>query len=171
MVENMLDGIEVRLSCDYLAHKEELDKLTERVIYTGPIDAYFNYSLGNLEYRSVRFETEVLDKPNFQGNAAVNYTDAETPWTRIIEHKWFEFGKDEEGNDLPKTVISREFSSEWKPGDEPYYPINDDRNHAILEKYQALAQQETNVIFGGRLAEYKYYDMAPIVEKVLNMFP
>ena len=125
MVANMLDGIKVKLGVDYLEHKEELDALADKVIYTGPIDAYFNYKLGNLEYRSVRFETEVLDKPNFQGNAAVNYTDAETPWTRIIEHKWFEFGKDENGNDLPKTVISREYSSEWKPGDEPYYPVND----------------------------------------------
>ncbi len=117
MVENMLDGIEVQLNCDYLEHKEELERLADKVIYTGPIDAYFHYDLGPLEYRSVRFETEVLDKPNFQGNAAVNYTDRETPWTRIIEHKWFEFGKDEQGNDLPKTVISREYSSEWKVGD------------------------------------------------------
>ena len=168
MVENMLDGIEVRLSCDYLAHKEELDKLTERVIYTGPIDAYFNYSLGNLEYRSVRFETEVLDKPNFQGNAAVNYTDAETPWTRIIEHKWFEFGKGEDGNDLPKTVISREYSSEWKLGDEPYYPVNDEKNSRLYEAYRKLAEKEDKVIFGGRLGEYKYYDMDQVIAVALD---
>lgn len=123
LVEHLLEGIEVRLNTDYLEQKEALDRLAETVVYTGPIDAYFGYSLGALEYRSVRFETEVLDIPNFQGNAAVNYTDRETPWTRIIEHKWFEFGKDEQGQDLPKTVISREYSSEWKPGDEPYYPV------------------------------------------------
>ncbi|MGX8704565.1 MAG: UDP-galactopyranose mutase, partial [bacterium] len=125
LVENLLDGIEVRLGVDYLKNRGELDALADKVVFTGPIDEFFGYALGPLEYRSVRFETEVLDSPNFQGNAAVNYTDAETPWTRIIEHKWFEFGKDENGNDLPKTVISREYSSEWKPGDEPYYPVND----------------------------------------------
>ena len=168
MVERMLEGIEVWLNCDYLAHKEELDMLAERVIYTGPIDAYFNYCLGNLEYRSVRFETEVLDKPNFQGNAAVNYTDAETPWTRIIEHKWFEFGKDEDGNDLPKTVISREYSSEWKPGDEPYYPVNDEKNGKLYEAYRALADREERVIFGGRLGEYKYYDMDQVIAAALE---
>ena len=168
MVEAMLDDIEVRLNCDYLEHKDELDKLAEKIIYTGPIDAYFNYSLGNLEYRSVRFETEVLDKPNFQGNAAVNYTDAETPWTRIIEHKWFEFGKDENGNDLPKTVISREYSSEWKPGDEPYYPVNDEKNSNLYSQYKALAQKEKNVIFGGRLGEYKYYDMDQVIAVALE---
>ena len=168
MVERMLDGIEVRLNCDYLAHKDELDAMTECVIYTGPIDAYFNYSLGNLEYRSVRFETEVLDMPNFQGNAAVNYTDAETPWTRIIEHKWFEFGKDEDGNDLPKTVISREYSSEWKPGDEPYYPVNDEKNGKLYSAYKALAEKEDKVIFGGRLGEYKYYDMDQVIAVALE---
>ncbi len=124
LIENLLGGIEVRLNTDYLEHKSELDALADKVVYTGPIDAYFDYKLGTLEYRSVRFENELLDKPSFQGNAAVNYTDRETPWTRIIEHKWFEFGKDENGNDLPKTIISREYSSEWKPGDEPYYPVN-----------------------------------------------
>ena len=159
MVANMLSGIEVRLNVDYLEDKEELDGLADHVIYTGPIDAYFHYDLGPLEYRSVRFETEVLDMPNFQGNAAVNYTDRETPWTRIIEHKWFEFGKDEEGNDLPKTVISREYSSEWKVGDEPYYPVNDAKNGELYKKYRALADRETKVTFGGRLGEYKYYDM------------
>ena len=168
MVERMLDGIEVRLNCDYLAHKDELNAMAKRVIYTGPIDAYFNYSLGNLEYRSVRFETEVLDKPNFQGNAAVNYTDAETPWTRIIEHKWFEFGKDKDGNDLPKTVISREYSSEWKPGDEPYYPVNDEKNGKLYAAYKALAQKEDRVIFGGRLGEYKYYDMDQVIAVALE---
>ena len=168
MVERMLEGIEVRLNCDYLAHKQELDALAEYVIYTGPIDAYFNYSLGNLEYRSVRFETEVLEKPNFQGNAAVNYTDAETPWTRIIEHKWFEFGKDENGDDLPKTVISREYSSEWKPGDEPYYPVNDGKNFRLYAAYKSLAGKEKKVIFGGRLGEYKYYDMDQVIAAALD---
>ena len=168
MVQNMLDGIEVMLNCDYLENKDELDKLAEKIIYTGPIDAYFNYSLGNLEYRSVRFETEVLDIPNFQGNAAVNYTDAETPWTRIIEHKWFEFGKDENGQDLPKTVISREYSSEWKPGDEPYYPVNDEKNSNLYAQYKALAEKEERVIFGGRLGEYKYYDMDQVIAVALE---
>ncbi len=168
MVENMLDGIEVQLGVDYLADKAKWDGMAEKVIYTGPIDAYFDYCLGNLEYRSVRFETEVLDKPNFQGNAAVNYTDAETPWTRIIEHKWFEFGKDENGNDLPKTVISREYSSEWKPGDEPYYPVNDEKNSKLYAKYKKLADKETNVVFGGRLGEYKYYDMDQVIAVALE---
>ncbi|MBQ9210880.1 MAG: UDP-galactopyranose mutase [Clostridia bacterium] len=168
MVQNMLDGIEVKLNCDYLAHKDELDAVADHIIYTGPIDAYFDYKLGNLEYRSVRFETEVLNTPNFQGNAAVNYTDAETPWTRIIEHKWFEFGKDANGNDLPKTVISREYSSEWKPGDEPYYPVNDERNSTLYKKYVALAEKEDRVIFGGRLGEYKYYDMDQVIAVALE---
>ena len=163
MVANMIDGIEVRLNEDYLSNKAYYDSLAEHVVYTGAIDAYFNYQLGNLEYRSVRFETEVLDKPNFQGNAAMNYTDRETPWTRIIEHKWFQFGKDDDGNDLPKTVISREYSSEWKPGDEPYYPVNDEKNSALYQKYKALADQEEKVIFGGRLGEYKYYDMDKVI--------
>ena len=167
LIEKMLEGIEVRLNVDYLENKEELNKLAEKVIYTGPIDAYFDYKLGTLEYRSVRFENEILDKPNFQGNAAVNYTDRETPWTRIIEHKWFEFGKDENGNDLPKTVISREYSSEWKLGDEPYYPVNDAKNSTLYEQYKALAEAEDNVIFGGRLGEYKYYDMDKTIEVAL----
>ena len=169
MVANLLDGIEVELNVDYLENKEELDKIADKVVYTGPIDAYFDYKLGTLEYRSVRFETELLDKPNFQGNAAVNYTDRETPWTRIIEHKWFEFGKDDEGNDLPKTVISREYSSEWKPGDEPYYPVNDEKNGALYEEYKKLAEGETNIIFGGRLGEYKYYDMDAVIASALDM--
>ena len=163
MVGKMLEGIEVRLGQDYLEQKDAWDSLAEKVIYTGPVDAYFNYSLGNLEYRSVRFETELLDKPSFQGNAAVNYTDRETPWTRIIEHKWFEFGKDENGNDLPKTVISREYSSEWKPGDEPYYPVNDEKNSRLYAEYKAMAARESKVIFGGRLGEYKYYDMDQVI--------
>ena len=167
LIEKMLEGIEVRLNVDYLENKEELDKLAEKVIYTGPIDAYFDYKLGTLEYRSVRFENENLDQPNFQGNAAVNYTDRETPWTRIIEHKWFEFGKDENGNDLPKTVISREYSSEWKLGDEPYYPVNDAKNSTLYEQYKALAEAEDNVIFGGRLGDYKYYDMDKTIEVAL----
>ena len=168
MVEKMLNGIEVKLNIDYLANKEYWASQAEKIIYTGPIDAYFNYCLGPLEYRSVRFETEVLDKSNFQGNAAVNYTDAETPWTRIIEHKWFEFGKDEKGNDLPKTVISREYSSEWKTGDEPYYPVNDEKNSTLYKRYAALAAKEDKVIFGGRLGEYKYYDMDQIINVALD---
>ena len=169
MVANMLDGVEVRLGEDSLEKKAEYDALADKVIYTGSIDAYFGYSMGYLEYRSVRFETELLDKPNFQGNAAVNYTDRETPWTRIIEHKWFEFGKDADGNDLPKTVISREYSSEWKPGDEPYYPVNDEKNSALYAKYKELAQAEDHVVFGGRLGEYKYYDMDAVIASALDM--
>ncbi len=169
MVENMLEGIEVRCNTNYLDDKDTWNAMADKVIYTGPIDAYFGYSLGYLQYRSVRFETELLDMPNFQGNAAVNYTDRETPWTRIIEHKWFTFGKDEEGKDLPKTVISREYSSEWKPGDEPYYPVNDETNGALYGKYRELADQETKVIFGGRLGEYKYYDMDAVVASALSM--
>ena len=163
MVENLLDGIEVRLGEDYLKKKAEYDALAERIVYTGAIDAYFDYKLGALEYRSVRFENEVLNMPNFQGNAAVNYTDAETPWTRIIEHKWFEFG------DQPKTVISREYSSEWKVGDEPYYPVNDEKNSRLYAEYKNLAEAENNVIFGGRLGEYKYYDMDAVIASALEM--
>ena len=169
MIENILDGIEVRLGEDYLKDKAKWDGMVKKVVYTGPIDAYFNYSLGYLEYRSVRFETEVLDKSNFQGNAAVNYTDRETPWTRIIEHKWFEFGKDENGKELEKTVISKEYSSEWKPGDEPYYPVNDKKNGELYEKYKEMADKEEKVIFGGRLGEYKYYDMDTVIASALNM--
>ena len=168
MVERMLEGIELRLGVDYLENKATLDRQAGRVIYTGPIDAYFGFSLGTLEYRSVRFETEVLDKPNFQGNAAVNYTDAETPWTRIIEHKWFEFGRDEAGNELPKTVISREYSSEWRPGDEPYYPVNDEKNGALYLRYKKLSEAEDKVVFGGRLGEYRYYDMDQVIAAALE---
>ena len=167
LVENMLDCIEIRLNCDYMENREALDALAEKVLYTGPIDAFYGFCLGTLQYRSVRFETELLDMPNFQGNAAVNYTDRETPWTRIIEHKWFTFGKDENGNDLPKTVISREYSAEWKPGDEPYYPVNDERNSALYRAYKDLADREEKVVFGGRLGEYKYYDMDQVIAAAL----
>ena len=163
MVENMLEGIEVRLGVDYLANKAEFDALADKIIYTGSIDAYFDYNLGPLSYRSVRFETEVLDKPNFQGNAVVNYTDRETPYTRIIEHKFFEFGTQ------PKTVISKEYSSEWKPGVEPYYPVNNEENNALYQRYKALADQESHVIFGGRLGEYKYYDMDAVIASALKL--
>lgn len=169
MVENLLEGIEVRLNEDYLSKKKEYDAIARKVVYTGAIDAYFNYSLGNLEYRSIRFENEILGMPNFQGNAAVNYTDKDTPWTRIIEHKWFEFGQGEDGNILPRTVISREYSSEWKPGEEPYYPVNDGRNSALYQKYKKLAESECGVIFGGRLGEYKYYDMDAVIASALDM--
>lgn len=168
MVANLLEGVEVRLNTDYLEHKDELDALAQKVVYTGAIDAYFGYQLGHLEYRSVRFETELLDQPNFQGNAAVNYTDRETPWTRIIEHKWFEFGRDDEGRELPKTIISREYSSEWKPGDEPYYPVNDEKNGELYARYKERAQGEKKVIFGGRLGEYKYYDMDAVIGAALE---
>ena len=169
MVANMLEDIEIRLGVDYLANKDEYGKIAEKIVYTGAIDAYFNFQLGALEYRSVRFETELLDQPNFQGNAAVNYTDSETPWTRIIEHKWFEFGKDDQGHDIPKTIISREYSSEWKPGDEPYYPINDEKNEKLYLAYRKLADKEHNVIFGGRLGEYKYYDMDAVIASALEL--
>lgn len=169
MIENMLIGCDVQLNLDYLKHKKEMDRLGENIIYSGPIDAYFEYSLGYLEYRSVRFENEILDMSNYQGNAVVNYTSSDVPYTRIIEHKWFEFGKDEEGLDLPKTVISKEYSSEWKPGDDPYYPVNDEKNSDLYRRYKELANKEKNVFFGGRLGEYKYYDMDVVVEKALTL--
>lgn len=168
MVASMLDGIEINLGVDYLQNKVMYDAMADCVIYTGPIDRYFNYKLGALEYRSVRFEHEVLEISNFQGNAAVNYTDRETPWTRIIEHKWFEFGLDEEGNELPKTVISKEYSSEWEVGDEPYYPVNDQKNGELYVQYKKLAETEDKVLFGGRLGEYKYYDMDAVIEAALK---
>ena len=168
LAANLLAGIEVRLNTDYFINRGELSGLARKTVYTGPIDAYFDYFAGCLEYRSVRFETELLDIPNFQGNAAVNYTDRETPWTRIIEHKWFEFGRDENGNELPKTVISREYSSEWKPGDEPYYPVNDAKNGALYAQYKELADKERNVLFGGRLGEYKYYAMDQVIGAALE---
>ena len=169
LAERLLEGIEVRLGTDYLLDKPALDALADRVIFTGPIDEYFGYRLGALEYRSVRFETETLDIPSFQGNAAVNYTDRETPFTRIIEHKWFEFGRDEKGAELPKTVISREYSSAWKPGVEPYYPVNDEKNSALYGRYRDLAAGEEKVIFGGRLGEYKYYDMDAVIASALSL--
>ena len=169
MIENILEGIEIKLGEDYLERRDYWNKLANKIVYTGPIDAFYEYKLGTLEYRCVRFENEILNQSNYQGNAAVNYTDRETPWTRIIEHKWFEFGKDEEGNDLPKTIISKEYSSEWKPGDEPYYPVNDEKNGELYQKYKKLTEKEKNVIFGGRLGEYKYYDMDATVASVLEM--
>ena len=168
MMEKLLEGIEVRLDTDYLEHRYELNEIAHRIIYTGPVDGYFDFKLGALEYRSVRFETEILDKPNYQGNAVVNYTDRETPWTRIIEHKWFEFGRNENGNDLPQTVISREYPSEWKLGDEPYYPVNDEKNNLLYAEYRRLAEKEDRVIFGGRLGEYKYYDMDAVIASALQ---
>ena len=168
LVERLLEGVEVRLGVDYLQDRPALDALAKTTVYTGPIDAFYGYRFGPLEYRSVRFEMELLDMPNFQGNAAVNYTDRDTPWTRIIEHKWFQFGKDDDGNDLPQTVISREYSSEWKVGDEPYYPVNDEKNAALYAQYKALADGEKRVIFGGRLGEYKYYDMDQVIAAALK---
>lgn len=169
LIENLLNGVEIRLNVDYLLHREEFNQMANRIIYTGAIDAFFDYQLGTLEYRSVRFDMETLDKPNFQGNAAVNYVDAETPWTRIIEHKWFEFGKDSQGNELPKTVISREYSVEWRKGDEPYYPINDSKNSQLYSAYRELANREEKIVFGGRLGEYKYYDMDAVIGASLEM--
>lgn len=163
IVEKLLDGIEVRLNTDYLLNKEELDSLADKVVYTGMIDRYYDYRLGVLEYRSVRFETELIETDNFQGNAVVNYTEREVPYTRIIEHKHFEFGKQ------PVTVISREYSSEWKKGDEPYYPVNNEKNDALYQKYKELADREERVIFGGRLGSYKYYDMDKVIKAALEM--
>jgi UDP-galactopyranose mutase len=168
MISKMLNGSEIKLGVDYLENKTELDSLAKTIVFTGSIDSYFNYCYGELQYRSVRFETELIDTDNYQGNAVVNYTDRETPYTRIIEHKWFEFGKDKNGNDIPKTVISREYSSEWKIGDEPYYPVNDEKNNNLYLKYQSLAEKEKRVIFGGRLGEYKYYDMDVVISVALN---
>ncbi len=162
MVERILEGIEVRLGEDYLKDMEYYDSIAGRVLYTGAIDEFFDYSLGVLEYRKVRFETEVLDIPDFQGNAVINYTDSETPYTRIIEHKHFEFGT------RPLTVISKEYSSEWKKGDEPYYPVNDDRNNSLYERYARLAAGQDRVIFGGRLGEYRYYDMDKVIAAALE---
>ena len=161
MIANLLDGIEVRLNTDYLENKAALDALADKVVYTGPIDAYFDYSLGTLQYRSVRFETETLACPNYQGNAVINYTDAETPYTRIIEHKHFEFGTQ------PKTVITREYPVTWQEGMEPYYPVNDEKNQALYQKYAKLAEKEEHVIFGGRLGEYKYYDMDKVIASAM----
>ena len=162
MVEKMLDGIEVRLGVDFLENRDTYCKIASKIVYTGAIDAYFGYCFGALNYRSIRFETEVLDTDNYQGNAVINYTDAETPYTRIIEHKHFVFGTQ------PKTVISKEFSQEWTLGIEPYYPINNEVNNELCEKYKALAQNEENVIFGGRLGQYRYYDMDAVILSALE---
>lgn len=164
LIERMLEGCDVRLGVDYFDRKEELDALADRIIYTGEIDRYFNYQYGHLQYRTVTFETELLEGvENYQGNAVVNYTDAETPYTRIIEHKHFEYGTQ------PDTVISKEYSKEWQPGDEPYYPVNDTRNMELYARYKALADMQKNVIFGGRLAEYKYYDMHKVIERAMEV--
>ena len=169
LIDRMLEGADVRTGIDFFDDRELWEAKAEKVVFTGKIDEYFGYRYGMLEYRTVSFEQETLDLANYQGNAVVNYTDREVPYTRVIEHKHFEmFGQ--EVYDNPKTVVSREFSTEWKPGMEPYYPVNDERNNSLAEKYRALAAQEKNVIFGGRLAEYKYYDMAPIVERVMDLW-
>lgn len=169
LIEALLEGVEVRLNTDYFTRRDEFNALAKEVVFTGKIDEFYDYRFGNLEYRTVRFEHEVLDMPNYQGNAVVNYTEAEVPYTRIIEHKHFEsFGEEVYQN--PKTVVSKEYSTEWQSGMEPYYPVNDERNSLLYQQYKQLADQESHVIFGGRLAEYKYYDMAPIVERVMRMF-
>lgn len=169
LIDGLLDGIEVKLDTDFFADRCHWESVADKIVFTGKIDEYYGYRFGRLEYRTVRFETEILDNPNYQGNAVVNHTSADVPYTRVIEHKHFEtFGNAVYDN--PKTVISREYSTEWTDGMEPFYPVNDARNQAVYEQYQALAEQETSVIFGGRLAEYKYYDMAPIVAQVLNLF-
>ncbi len=168
LIEKLLDNIETRTNCDFFAHREELERVTEKIVYTGPIDQFFDYRFGSLQYRTVRFETELMDTPNHQGNAVINYTDRETPYTRIIEHKHFEsFGQAVYEN--PQTVISREYSMEWQSGMEPYYPVNDDRNAALYQQYKSLAEKEKKVLFGGRLAEYKYYDMAPTIEQAMKL--
>lgn len=169
LIEGLLEGVECRTNEDFFANREQLSTLADKIVFTGQLDQFYDYKYGKLNFRTVSFETEVINKSNYQGNAVVNYTEAEVPYTRVIEHKHFEsFGQAVYDN--PKTVVSREYSTEWKEGMEPYYPVNDEQNNEMAEKYRALASQEKNVIFGGRLAEYKYYDMAPIVEKVLALF-
>ena len=162
IIDKMLDGVEVELGTDYLANKDKYENIADKIIFTGPIDEFYDYCFGPLEYRSVRFETEELPVENYQGNAVINYTDAETPYTRIIEHKHFEFGTQS------TTVISKEYSAEWKVGDEPYYPVNNDKNAALYQKYLDKSKEENKVIFGGRLGEYKYYDMDKVIESALN---
>lgn len=162
IIDKMLDGVEVELGTDYLVNKDKYENIADKIIFTGPIDEFYDYCFGPLEYRSVRFETEELPVENYQGNAVINYTDAETPYTRIIEHKHFEFGTQ------PTTVISKEYSAEWKVGDEPYYPVNNDKNAALYQKYLDKSKEENKVIFGGRLGEYKYYDMDKVIESALN---
>lgn len=169
MIKRLLDGVEVRLETDFLKERERWSKAADKIIYTGMMDAFFKYRYGALAYRSLRWEEEVLDMADFQGNAVVNYTDQETAWTRILEHKWFTFGKDEMGRELPKTVISREYSMEWKPGAEPYYPVNDEKNTLLYLKYKELAKQMKNVVFAGRLGEYRYYDMDQTVAAALRL--
>ena len=168
LIDGLLDGIETRINTNFFDDRQHWESIADHILYTGKIDEYFDYRFGQLEWRSVRFEQETLDMPNFQGNAVMNFTDAETPYTRIIEHKHFEMFGDEVYQ-CPKTVISREYSSEWHPGIEPFYTVNDERNNQLYTKYKELADQEPHVTFGGRLAEYKYYDMAPIIEKVLGI--
>ena len=169
LIEGLLEGVECRTNEDFFANREQLSTLADKIVFTGQLDQFYDYKYGKLNFRTVSFETEIINKPNYQGNAVVNYTEAEVPYTRVIEHKHFEsFGQAVYDN--PKTVVSREYSTEWKEGMEPYYPVNDEQNNEMAEKYRALASQEKNVIFGGRLAEYKYYDMAPVVEKVLALF-
>ena len=168
LIANMLNGIDVELGVDYLKNKEKYDNMAKRIVYSGPIDAYFDYKYGYLEYRSLRFEEEEYEFNNYQGNAVVNYTDGAIPWTRIIEHKWFQFGKNADGHDISNTIISKEFSKEWHPGEEPYYPVNDKKNQKLYEKYRVLSQKQNDVIFGGRLGEYRYYDMDAVIESALN---
>jgi UDP-galactopyranose mutase len=166
LIEGLLKGIDCKMNCDFFANRSELMELADKIVYTGQIDEFFDFRLGHLEFRTVTFEQKVLDTPNWQGNAVVNYTDIEVPYTRAIEHKHFEmFGQDV--YECPKTVLSWEYSTEWKSGMEPYYPVNDSKNNTLYQQYKELAEKEENVIFGGRLAEYKYYDMAPIIEQVM----
>lgn len=168
LIEALLEGVETKVDMNFFDYSDDWKKIADKLVFTGKIDDFFNYQLGKLEYRTVRFEEEIINSANYQGNAVINYTDANVPYTRIIEHKHFElFGQDI--NKCPKTIISKEFSTEWQPGMEPYYPVNDERNNSLYQRYKKLADKETNVFFGGRLAEYKYYDMAPIVDRVLNM--
>ena len=169
LIDALLEGVETKVNTDYFEDREYWNNIAEKIVFTGKIDKYFDYQFGKLEYRTVRFEEEILDEANYQGNAVVNYTESNIPYTRIIEHKHFEkFGQ--EVYETNKTVISKEYSTEWKPGMEPYYPVNDERNTKLYQEYKKLADKETNVIFGGRLAEYKYYDMAPIIDQVMKMF-
>ena len=168
LIDRLLEGVETRTGVDFFSDRAYWESVADKIVFTGQLDEFYDYRYGKLEFRTVSFERQTLDSPNYQGNAVVNYTEADVPYTRIIEHKHFEmFGN--EIYDVAKTVISREYSTEWKPGMEPYYPINDERNNKLADKYREMAEAEQNVIFGGRLAEYKYYDMAPIIEKVLNM--
>ena len=164
IIEKMLEGIEIKLNTNFFDNRKYFENIAKKIVFTGMIDEFYNYKFGKLEYRSLRFETETLNEENYQGNAVVNYTEREIPYTRIIEHKHFEFGKQE------KTVITKEYPSEWKEGDEPYYPVNDEKNNELYEKYRELAEKETNVIFGGRLGEYKYYDMDKVIEKAFRRF-